>query len=70
MANRKTIVISGASSGLGAIAARELGWDVAVVGRNPERTNAVATIVGEIPFLATSEPSSTTCSLPSCPRGS
>ena len=55
MANQKTIVITGASSGLGAIAARELaieGWDVAVVGRNPERTNAVAAAVGGTPFLA------------------
>ncbi|HEX4402691.1 MAG TPA: SDR family NAD(P)-dependent oxidoreductase [Galbitalea sp.] len=55
MANQKTIVITGASSGLGAIAARELahqGWDVAVVGRNPERTKAVATAVGGTPFLA------------------
>jgi NAD(P)-dependent dehydrogenase (short-subunit alcohol dehydrogenase family) len=55
MAKQKTIVITGASSGLGAIAARELaahGWDVAVVGRNPERTNAIATAIGGTPFLA------------------
>jgi NAD(P)-dependent dehydrogenase (short-subunit alcohol dehydrogenase family) len=55
VAKRKTIVITGASSGLGAVAARELaarGWDVAVVGRNPERTNAVATAIGGTPFLA------------------
>ncbi len=55
MATQKTIVLTGASSGIGAVAARELakiGWDVAVVGRNPERTAAVATAVGGTPFLA------------------
>ncbi|HEY4266937.1 MAG TPA: SDR family NAD(P)-dependent oxidoreductase [Galbitalea sp.] len=55
MAQPKTIVITGASSGIGAIAARELsnaGWEVAVVGRNPERTRAVAASVGGTPFLA------------------
>ncbi|HEY5229730.1 MAG TPA: SDR family NAD(P)-dependent oxidoreductase [Galbitalea sp.] len=55
MAKQKTIVITGASSGLGAIAARELakdGWDVAVVGRNAERTKAVASAIGGTPFLA------------------
>jgi len=54
MAKQKTIVITGASSGLGAIAARELakdGWDVAVVGRNAERTKAVASAIGGTPFL-------------------
>ena len=41
----KTVVITGASSGIGAAAARALadaGATVAVVGRNPERTAAVA----------------------------
>ena len=55
MAKQKTIVITGASSGIGALAARELakdGWDVAVVGRNPTRTKAVADAVGGTPFLA------------------
>lgn len=55
MAKRKTIVLTGASSGIGAVAARELakaGWDVAVVGRNAERTDAVAKAVGGTPFLA------------------
>jgi NAD(P)-dependent dehydrogenase (short-subunit alcohol dehydrogenase family) len=55
MAEQKTIVITGASSGIGAIAARELstaGWQVAVVGRNPERTTAVAKDVGGTPFIA------------------
>jgi NAD(P)-dependent dehydrogenase (short-subunit alcohol dehydrogenase family) len=55
VAKRKTIVLTGASSGIGAIAARDLskaGWDVAVVGRNPERTAAVASAVGGTPFLA------------------
>ncbi|MBX3098200.1 MAG: SDR family NAD(P)-dependent oxidoreductase [Salinibacterium sp.] len=51
----KTIVITGASSGIGANAAGRLaaaGWDVAVVGRNPERTKAVAEQVGGTAFLA------------------
>ena len=55
MARQKTIVITGASSGLGALAARELaqaGWDVAVVGRNADRTRAVADAVGGTAFLA------------------
>ncbi len=41
----KTVVITGASSGIGAAAARrlaDLGATVAVVGRDPERTRAVA----------------------------
>ena len=49
------IVLTGASSGIGAVAARELAkddWDVAVVGRNPERTAAVAAAVGGTPFPA------------------
>jgi NAD(P)-dependent dehydrogenase (short-subunit alcohol dehydrogenase family) len=51
----KTIVITGASSGLGAKAAKRLageGWHVAVVGRNPERTADVAATVGGTPFVA------------------
>jgi NAD(P)-dependent dehydrogenase (short-subunit alcohol dehydrogenase family) len=55
MAKKQTIVLTGASSGIGAVAARQLahdGWDVAVVGRNPERTNSVAAAVGGTPFLA------------------
>jgi len=52
---RKTIVITGASSGIGANAAGRLsaaGWDVAVVGRHPQRTRAVAEAVGGTAFLA------------------
>lgn len=51
----RTIVITGASSGIGANAAGRLaaaGWDVAVVGRNPERTQSVAERVGGTAFLA------------------
>lgn len=51
----KTAIITGASSGIGANAAGRLaaaGWDVAVVGRNPERTRAVAEEVGGTAFLA------------------
>jgi NAD(P)-dependent dehydrogenase (short-subunit alcohol dehydrogenase family) len=54
VARRKTIVITGASSGLGAEAARELahdGWEVAVVGRNPDRTWAVAEAIDGTAFL-------------------
>ena len=48
-------VITGASSGIGARAALTLakhGWDVAVVGRNRERTRSVALEAGGTPFLA------------------
>lgn len=51
----KTIVITGASSGLGRAAAVNLasrGAELAVVGRNPERTAAVASAVGGTAFLA------------------
>jgi NAD(P)-dependent dehydrogenase (short-subunit alcohol dehydrogenase family) len=55
MTDARTVVLTGASSGIGAVAARELasaGWDVAVVGRNPERTRRVASEIGGTPFLA------------------
>lgn len=51
----RTVVITGASSGIGRIAAETisaLGGEVAVVGRNPERTRATAEAVGGEPFLA------------------
>ena len=51
----KTIIITGSSSGLGreaAVALAERGADVAVVGRNPERTKAVADTVGGTAFVA------------------
>ena len=51
----KTIVITGASAGIGAAAAARLageGWDVAVVGRDPERTARVAASVSGTPFVA------------------
>jgi NAD(P)-dependent dehydrogenase (short-subunit alcohol dehydrogenase family) len=51
----KTVVITGASGGIGAVAAGRLaaeGWDVAVVGRNPERTASVAASVGGTAFVA------------------
>jgi len=51
----RTIVVTGASSGIGAVAAETLaagGDEVAVVGRNPERTRAVAERIGATPFLA------------------
>lgn len=49
MLNGKTVVITGASSGIGAIAARELasrGATVVPVGRNPQKTAAVAESIG------------------------
>lgn len=55
MTTAPTIVLTGASSGIGAAAARALaeqGWDIAVVGRNADRTRAVAESVGGTPFLA------------------
>ncbi|WP_237358232.1 SDR family NAD(P)-dependent oxidoreductase [Rathayibacter tritici] len=51
----RVVVLTGASSGIGRVAAGALasaGARVAVVGRNPERTRAVATEVGGDPFLA------------------
>ncbi|KRF31571.1 hypothetical protein ASG83_09225 [Yonghaparkia sp. Soil809] len=51
----RTVVVTGASSGLGAAAVVELArrdWQVAVVGRDPERTAAVAARAGGIPFTA------------------
>jgi NAD(P)-dependent dehydrogenase (short-subunit alcohol dehydrogenase family) len=51
----KTVVITGASSGIGAEAAgrlAELGATVAVVGRSPEKTAAVAQRIGGRPHLA------------------
>ena len=45
----KTIVITGASDGIGASSARQLkdlGHQVVVVGRNPEKTKAIATELG------------------------
>jgi len=49
----RTVVITGASSGIGAAAAVELArreWQVAIVGRDAERTAAVAARAGGIPF--------------------
>jgi NAD(P)-dependent dehydrogenase (short-subunit alcohol dehydrogenase family) len=51
----KVILITGASSGIGAAAARELhrrGATVYVAGRSPDRTAAVAADVGTEPILA------------------
>ncbi|MCG7210098.1 SDR family NAD(P)-dependent oxidoreductase [Streptomyces arenae] len=51
----KTVVITGASSGIGAEAARrfsELGATVAVVGRSAQKTEAVADRIGGRPHLA------------------
>ncbi|UGT44806.1 SDR family NAD(P)-dependent oxidoreductase [Nocardia yamanashiensis] len=51
----KTVVVTGASSGIGAAAAARLaerGATVAVVGRSPERTAAVAEKVGGAAFTA------------------
>ncbi|SDZ02095.1 SDR family NAD(P)-dependent oxidoreductase [Herbiconiux ginsengi] len=51
----RTVVVTGASSGIGAVAAARLaerGDRVAVVGRNPERTRAVAESIGGAAFVA------------------
>jgi NAD(P)-dependent dehydrogenase (short-subunit alcohol dehydrogenase family) len=50
-----TIVITGASSGIGRVAAMQLaerGWEVAVVGRDSQRTGDVAAAVSGTPFVA------------------
>lgn len=55
MAKSKTIVITGASDGIGAAAARRLGSDghrIVVVGRSPQKTAAVAREIGADHFLA------------------
>ncbi len=51
----RTVIVTGASAGLGAAAARELsqqGADVIVVGRSPEKTAAVASAIGADHFVA------------------
>lgn len=51
----RTIVITGGSDGIGAMAARELQHDghrVVVVGRSPQKTEAVAQAIGAEHFLA------------------
>jgi NAD(P)-dependent dehydrogenase (short-subunit alcohol dehydrogenase family) len=51
----KTVVITGASAGIGAAAARQLaalGASVVVVGRSPSKTAAVAEEVGGVPLVA------------------
>ncbi|QGQ18220.1 SDR family NAD(P)-dependent oxidoreductase [Cellulomonas sp. JZ18] len=52
---RRTVVVTGASDGIGAAAARALaarGHEVVVVGRNPQRTRRVADEVGGPAYLA------------------
>lgn len=54
-ASTRTIVLTGASSGIGEVAAERLaeqGARVVIVGRNPERTRAVADRIGAEMFLA------------------
>ncbi|KQO82632.1 MULTISPECIES: SDR family NAD(P)-dependent oxidoreductase [unclassified Frigoribacterium] len=51
----RTVIITGASSGIGREAAKALskgGAELAIVGRNPERTRAVADEVGGSAFIA------------------
>lgn len=51
----KTVVVTGASSGIGAVAARqlaELGANVVPVGRSPERTREMAREIGAEPLIA------------------
>lgn len=54
-AERRTVVVTGASDGIGAAAARQLarrGHDVVVVGRSPEKTAGVARDLGSRHFTA------------------
>jgi NAD(P)-dependent dehydrogenase (short-subunit alcohol dehydrogenase family) len=49
------VILTGASSGIGAVAAEQLvalGNEVALVGRHPERTRAIAGRIGATPYLA------------------
>ncbi len=53
--NTNTIIITGASAGIGAEAARALsrkGWRVGVLGRNPQRTQTLAKEIGARPYMA------------------
>lgn len=55
MTDGRTVVITGGSDGIGAAAARSLagkGWRVVVVGRNAEKTAAVAGAIGAESFVA------------------
>ena len=55
MSTKKVIVITGASDGIGAAAARRLrtgGHTVVVAGRSPEKTRAVATELGADSYVA------------------
>ncbi|MFN8457865.1 MAG: SDR family NAD(P)-dependent oxidoreductase [Anaerolineae bacterium] len=55
MSKKKIIVITGASDGIGAAAARQLhanGHTVVVVGRSPEKTRAVASGLGVDSYIA------------------
>ncbi|MEV7087071.1 SDR family NAD(P)-dependent oxidoreductase [Streptomyces sp. NPDC093085] len=55
MSEKKTVVITGASDGIGAAAARRLhadGHTVVVVGRSPEKTRAVAAELGVDSYVA------------------
>ena len=52
---RRVAIVTGASSGIGREAATELArrdWAIAVVGRNPRRTEEVASLIGGEPFVA------------------
>lgn len=51
----KTALITGASDGIGEQAARQLakeGWQVAVIGRNPDKTRKVAQDLGALQYVA------------------
>lgn len=55
MRDKKVVVVTGASDGIGAAAARRLhadGHTVVVVGRSPEKTRAVATELGVDSYVA------------------
>lgn len=55
MVGKKTIVVTGASDGIGAAAARRLaesGHEVVVIGRSGQKTAAVATAIGADHFVA------------------
>lgn len=55
MSDPRTIVITGASDGIGAVAARQLrdrGHEVVVVGRSPEKTARVAEVTGSPSHIA------------------
>nr|WP_259294654.1 SDR family oxidoreductase [Streptomyces canus] len=69
MSDTKVVVVTGASDGIGAAAARKLhadGQTVVVVGRSAEKTRTVAAEIGADSFVADFDSTTSSVSLPNC----